>query len=67
MSGQTEAMAAALAHFARAGYVRAETSVLQPADLFIDLSGEDMRGRMFVTQDGEGRDWCLRPDFTIPV
>jgi ATP phosphoribosyltransferase regulatory subunit len=67
VSGQQEAMAAALAHFGRAGYLRAEPAVLQPADLFVDLSGEDMRGRMFVTQDAEGRDWCLRPEFTIPV
>jgi ATP phosphoribosyltransferase regulatory subunit len=22
---------------------------------------------MFVTQDGAGRDWCLRPEYTIPV
>ena len=22
---------------------------------------------MFTTQDGEGREWCLRPEFTIPV
>jgi ATP phosphoribosyltransferase regulatory subunit len=53
--------------FTREGYARAEPAILQPADIFLDVSGEDLRKRMFVTQDGEGREWCLRPEFTIPV
>lgn len=63
-----ETMARAMLEvFQRHGYVRAEPDVLQPADVFLDVSGEDMRKRMFMTQDGDGRDWCLRPEFTIPV
>ena len=58
---------ALLALFAREGYARVEPPVLQPADAFLDLSGEDMRRRMFVTQDAEGRELCLRPEYTIPV
>lgn len=53
--------------FAEAGYTRVEPAVLQPADVFIDLSGEDIRRRMFVTTDADGREWALRPEFTIPV
>lgn len=53
--------------FEREGYRRVEPSVLQPADVFIDLSGEDMRRRMFVTQDAAGQELCLRPEYTIPV
>ncbi len=41
--------------------------MLQPAEAFLDVSGEDIRRRMFVTQDADGREWALRPEFTIPV
>src|SRR5205807_10275964 len=59
--------AALLAHYERAGYVRAEPALLQPAEPFLDLSGEDIRKRMFLTTDPQGRELCLRPDLTIPV
>ena len=58
---------ALIALFEREGYARLEPPVLQPADIFIDLSGEDIRRRMFVTQDAAGRELCLRPEYTIPV
>lgn len=58
---------AVLEVFQRQGYARAEPDILQPAEIFLDVSGEDMRKRMFMTEDGEGREWCLRPEFTIPV
>jgi ATP phosphoribosyltransferase regulatory subunit len=56
-----------LAAFARAGYARVSPAILQPAEPFLDLSGEDMRRRMFVVTDTAGRELCLRPDLTIPV
>jgi ATP phosphoribosyltransferase regulatory subunit len=56
-----------VASYARAGYGRIEPPVLQPAEPFLDLSGEDIRRRMFLTSDPEGRELCLRPDLTIPV
>lgn len=49
-----------------AGYRRQETAVLQPADVFLALSGEEMRGDLLLTSDG-ARDFCLRPEFTIPL
>ena len=55
------------AFFAANDYVRIEPPVLQPASLFLDLSGEDMASRMFVTQDDAGGEFCLRPEYTIPV
>jgi ATP phosphoribosyltransferase regulatory subunit len=58
---------ALVAHFERAGYVRAAPALLQPAEPFLDLSGEDIRRRMYLTTDAEGRELCLRPDLTIPV
>jgi len=58
---------ALLLSFAQAGYVQAEPAILQPAEPFLDLSGEDIRKRMFLTVDPQGRELCLRPDLTIPV
>jgi ATP phosphoribosyltransferase regulatory subunit len=58
---------ALLAAFERAGYRRIAPAILQPAEPFLDLSGEDIRRRMFLTTDVEGRELCLRPDLTIPV
>jgi ATP phosphoribosyltransferase regulatory subunit len=51
----------------RSGYALLDPPILQPAGLFLDLLGEDMRRRAFITSDAEGREFCLRPDFTIPV
>src|SRR6202050_5362338 len=53
--------------YVRAGYAQTEPPMLQPAEPFLDLSGEDIRRRMFLTSDPEGRELCLRPDLTIPV
>ena len=58
---------ALVALFEREGYARVEPAILQSADVFIELSGEDIRRRMFVTQDAGGRELCLRPEYTIPV
>jgi ATP phosphoribosyltransferase regulatory subunit len=67
-STQPDARAEALvAAYERAGYLRVHPAILQPADPFLDLSGEDIRKRMYLTADVEGRELCLRPDLTIPV
>src|SRR5215467_1708082 len=58
---------ALLASFTRAGYTRVAPAILQPAEPFLDLSGEDIRKRMYLTTDPRGRELCLRPDLTIPV
>src|SRR3954467_12689046 len=58
---------ALVASFEHAGYARVEPPILQPAEPFLDLSGEDIRKRMFLTADPQGRELCLRPDLTIPV
>jgi ATP phosphoribosyltransferase regulatory subunit len=56
-----------LLSFAQAGYGPAEPPVLQPAEPFLDLSGEDIRKSLYLTTDGSGEELCLRPDLTIPV
>jgi len=58
---------ALLLSFANAGYIRAEPAILQPAEPFLDLSGEDIRKSLYLTTDASGEDLCLRPDLTIPV
>jgi len=53
--------------FAARGYVREEPAILQPADIFLDRSGEEIRRRTFTLTDPSGRELCLRPDLTIPI
>jgi ATP phosphoribosyltransferase regulatory subunit len=67
LNGPDPRAEALIGRFERAGYGRAAPALLQPADPFLDLSGEDIRRRMYLTSDAEGRDLCLRPDLTIPV
>jgi ATP phosphoribosyltransferase regulatory subunit len=58
---------ALVASYERAGYVRVAPAMLQPAEPFLDLCGEDIRRRMYLTTAPDGRELCLRPDLTIPV
>jgi ATP phosphoribosyltransferase regulatory subunit len=58
---------ALLLSFAQAGYWRAEPAIIQPAEPFLDLSGEDIRKSLYLTTDASGEELCLRPDLTIPV
>jgi len=53
--------------FAAKSYARVEPPILQPADVFLDRSGEEIRRRTFVLTDPEGNELCLRPELTIPV
>lgn len=63
-AAQAEAL---LQTFARAGYTHARPPILQPAEPFLDLSGEDIRKSLYLTTDVTGEELCLRPDLTIPV
>lgn len=56
-----------LALFETRGAPLAEVGVLQPADPFLDMAGEDLRRRIFLTESETGATLCLRPEFTIPV
>jgi ATP phosphoribosyltransferase regulatory subunit len=57
----------ALDHFLAAGFERAEPPILHPAAIFLDMSGEEIRRRLFLTTDASGEELCLRPEYTIPV
>lgn len=65
---ETLARAAQLrATFEAAGAVGIETPILQPAGTLLDLYGEDIRARAYVTSDALRGEQMLRPDFTVPV
>lgn len=53
--------------FQTAGAQPVETDMLQPADTLLDLYGEDIRTRAYVTTDALRGELMLRPDFTVPV
>ncbi|WP_102108604.1 ATP phosphoribosyltransferase regulatory subunit [Oceaniglobus roseus] len=75
MTAETQSLARAqLAEAARLralfearGALPVEAAILQPADLLLDLYGEDIRARAFTTQDPLRGERMLRPDFTVPV
>jgi len=58
---------ALVASYERAGYTRLAPAILQPAEPFLDLSGENIRNRIYLTTAPGGGEFCLRPDLTIPV
>ncbi len=51
----------------KAGAARVDAPVIQPAAPFLDMAGEDLRRRIFLTESEKGESLCLRPEFTIPV
>ncbi len=53
--------------FDRAAAAMVDPPILQPADLYVELSGEDVRARLFFVSDPQGRSLVLRPDLTLPV
>ncbi|MFT5510993.1 MAG: ATP phosphoribosyltransferase regulatory subunit [Hyphomicrobiaceae bacterium] len=56
-----------LATFTGDGYEAVAPAIIQPADIFLDVIGEDLRGRTYVFTDQEGSELCLRPDLTVPT
>ena len=56
-----------LAEFRAAGATEVAPDILLPAETLLDLYGEDIRARAYVTQDPVRGEMMLRPDFTVPV
>lgn len=75
MSGKSSAERRALeaqnarvmAVFEGAGFDHIAPDILQPADIFLERSGEDIRANSYVFTDPEGAEMCLRPDLTVPA
>jgi ATP phosphoribosyltransferase regulatory subunit len=55
------------AAFRDAGALLVEADILLPAETLLDLYGEDIRARSYVTRDPLRGEMVLRPDFTVPV
>jgi ATP phosphoribosyltransferase regulatory subunit len=41
--------------------------LLQPAAVYLELSGEEIRRRAFMIEDASHGELCLRPDLTVPA
>lgn len=50
-----------------AGHVMTGCPVLVPAETVLDLVGPLTRGRLYLTSGIGGREFCLRPEFTIAI
>lgn len=67
MRGEPEFADDMLALFEERAAYGIDIPVIQPADPFLDMAGEDLRRRIFLTESETGQSLCLRPEFTIPV
>jgi ATP phosphoribosyltransferase regulatory subunit len=56
-----------MAAFTRAGYEHVAPAIIQPAGMFLDVVGEQLRARTYVFTDPDGAELCLRPDLTVPT
>ena len=55
------------AWFTDQGATLVEADILLPAETLLDLYGEDIRARAYMTVDPLRGEMMLRPDFTVPV
>ena len=55
------------AAFQQAGAISVDADILLPAEVLLDLYGEDIRARAYTTHDPLHGEMMLRPDFTVPV
>jgi ATP phosphoribosyltransferase regulatory subunit len=53
--------------FEAAGAEFIDPDIIQPADVFLERSGENIRARTYVFNDPAGQELCLRPDLTVPT
>ncbi len=53
--------------FEAAGAEFIEPDIIQPADVFLERSGEHIRSRTYVFTSPSGEELCLRPDLTVPA
>lgn len=63
----TDRRAALEALVAAQSATRVNPPLLLPADPYFDLAGEEFGRRLLLTSAGDGTEYCLRPDFTLPI
>ncbi len=49
------------------GFTRFDPAILMSADPYFKLAGEEFRRRLVLTLGANGEEFCLRPDFTLPI
>ena len=49
------------------GATRATPPLLLPAGPYFDLAGEEFGRRLLLTTDSTGAEFCLRPEYTLPI
>jgi len=49
------------------GATRATPPLLLPADPYFDLAGEEFGRRLLLTSGTDNTEYCLRPEFTLPI
>ena len=54
-------------YFIDKGFERVEPNMIIPADTVVNHMGEDIRRRLLIAPSPDGREHCLRPDFTLPL
>jgi ATP phosphoribosyltransferase regulatory subunit len=60
-------LAAIRAPFEAARGIAVEIPLAEPLSVYLDLTGEALRERLFLVQGPEREDHCLRPDFTVGI
>ena len=63
LSPQRQALARLLQS---AGEMQSPATLLPASDYF-DLAGEEFGRRLLLSEGNDGRQYCLRPDFTLPI
>ncbi|MEO0672802.1 MAG: ATP phosphoribosyltransferase regulatory subunit [Pseudomonadota bacterium] len=56
-----------ISFFCSLDYNMVAPAIIQPAEVFLDAVGEELRARTYVFTDPEGAELCMRPDLTIPT
>jgi ATP phosphoribosyltransferase regulatory subunit len=67
MSGPNDACAAIRALLEPKAPLWIAPPLLQPAAIYLELSGDDIRRRAFLIEDHAQGELCLRPDLTVPA
>ncbi len=57
----------ALQALVRSAGTSVSPSTLLPASDYFDLAGEEFGRRLLLTEGADGTQYCLRPDFTLPI
>ncbi len=68
MTAASDISAPILRLFTEQGFTPVDPPIMQPADVFLEKSGEAIRARTYLFADPDGvAELCLRPDLTVPT